>query len=203
MAAHLGLRSFVAAARCAPPPLLAALRSTTLSANSFSSSSRVGINSAGITCTRTLFTAAPVRAAVSIAAAPSLPPAAAVQPSQPPTRPFSIVGLLQATHRSLSSRQRRAPSLRNSANASSPTHFLTPYLRRLDRMPSDWIFWGVVGLNTFIFAVWYYAQETFRLRRDGWLYGFMVKNFLSAESNLREGRVWTLVTACFTHLTYG
>ncbi|KAF9560619.1 hypothetical protein EC968_006093 [Mortierella alpina] len=58
---------------------------------------------------------------------------------------------------------------------------------------------SIVAINIAVFATWQYAEENAKRFRDGRLYYFMYRNFTDTAQNLKEGRVWTLVTSAFSH----
>ncbi|KAK3808567.1 MAG: hypothetical protein J3Q66DRAFT_264365, partial [Benniella sp.] len=57
----------------------------------------------------------------------------------------------------------------------------------------------IVAINVMIFGTWQYAEGKAKRFQDGRLYLFMFKNFASSLTNLREGRLWTLLTSAFSH----
>ena len=73
--------------------------------------------------------------------------------------------------------------LRDLINSFSETHLL----------------FGLIGLNTGIFLLWQYAESSANRFRDAGLYNLMGKHFTSSVANLKQGRIWTLVTSCFSH----
>ncbi|KAI3617555.1 hypothetical protein CBS9595_003464 [Malassezia furfur] len=64
---------------------------------------------------------------------------------------------------------------------------------------SSTILFVLFGINAAVFGVWWYARDNATRYGDLRLYRFMMRNFTSGEPNLREGRWWTLLTACFSH----
>ncbi|KAI8596349.1 hypothetical protein EDD21DRAFT_312262 [Dissophora ornata] len=64
---------------------------------------------------------------------------------------------------------------------------------------SNKIVYSIVAINVAVFATWQYAEANAQRFRDGRLYHFMFRNFTDSVQNLREGRVWTLVTSAFSH----
>ncbi|KAG0263092.1 hypothetical protein BG011_009295 [Mortierella polycephala] len=64
---------------------------------------------------------------------------------------------------------------------------------------SNKVVYTIVAINVAVFATWQYAEESAKRFRDGRLYHFMLKNFTDSAQNLREGRIWTLVTSAFSH----
>ncbi|KAH7930312.1 rhomboid-domain-containing protein [Leucogyrophana mollusca] len=75
------------------------------------------------------------------------------------------------------------------------------------RSPFDWlnsingqvIFWGIIALNAGVFLAWQSAIATYRQTGDPSLLLFMRDNFLVNYKNVTSGRIWTLVTSCFSH----
>ncbi|KAF9953787.1 hypothetical protein BGZ70_000118 [Mortierella alpina] len=64
---------------------------------------------------------------------------------------------------------------------------------------SNKVVYSIVAINIAVFATWQYAEENAKRFRDGRLYYFMYRNFTDTAHNLKEGRVWTLVTSAFSH----
>ncbi|GJJ72612.1 rhomboid-like protein [Entomortierella parvispora] len=61
------------------------------------------------------------------------------------------------------------------------------------------VVYSIVAVNVAIFVVWQYAEGNATRFRDGRLLRFMFQNFSDSEQNLREGRIWTLLTSTFSH----
>lgn len=61
------------------------------------------------------------------------------------------------------------------------------------------LLYGLIGLNTGIYFLWQYAESSYTRFRDPALYNWMQKNFTTSVANLKQGRIWTLVTSCFSH----
>ncbi|KAL0076389.1 hypothetical protein J3Q64DRAFT_1647607 [Phycomyces blakesleeanus] len=58
---------------------------------------------------------------------------------------------------------------------------------------------GIIGINSAVFGMWYYANESARSFGDpSWLC-FMRRNFTASPEGIREGRIHTLFTACISH----
>lgn len=57
----------------------------------------------------------------------------------------------------------------------------------------------IVAVNVLVFGTWQYAEGKFERFQDGRLYLFMFRNFANSLTNLKEGRLWTLVTSAFSH----
>jgi membrane associated rhomboid family serine protease len=58
--------------------------------------------------------------------------------------------------------------------------------------------WTLIGLNVIVWACWLYAGVE-RVKGNPEVEAFMLRNFTATLTNLREGRVWTLITAGFSH----
>ncbi|SPO41861.1 related to PCP1 - mitochondrial serine protease [Pseudozyma flocculosa] len=83
--------------------------------------------------------------------------------------------------------------------SSSTPAFLAPLILRINRMPSSYLLNAVIALNALVFLAWMYADSSLRRYSDPRALLFMMKNFACGETNLAEGRWWTLVTSCFSH----
>ncbi|KAF8984564.1 hypothetical protein BGZ46_007677 [Entomortierella lignicola] len=57
----------------------------------------------------------------------------------------------------------------------------------------------IVAINVGVFLIWQYAEANARQFRDPKLLYFMFRNFTGSAQNLKEGRIWTLVTSAFSH----
>ncbi|PWN38401.1 rhomboid-domain-containing protein, partial [Meira miltonrushii] len=68
-------------------------------------------------------------------------------------------------------------------------------------VPSNFMFWFIMGLNVIVFGMWQLAISQAE-QGDPTLFFLMFKNFTSGLSNFFEGRYWTLLTACFSHKDY-
>jgi membrane associated rhomboid family serine protease len=64
---------------------------------------------------------------------------------------------------------------------------------------SNKVVYTIAAINVAIFGVWQYAEGNAKRFHDGRLYIFMYRNFSNSLQNLKEGRVWTLVTSAFSH----
>jgi membrane associated rhomboid family serine protease len=62
----------------------------------------------------------------------------------------------------------------------------------LDGMNPDQVIYGILGLNIGVFFMWQTA-ETSEKRR------FMVENFTTSYMHMTSGRLYTLLTAAFSH----
>lgn len=57
----------------------------------------------------------------------------------------------------------------------------------------------LIALNVVVFLLWQYGLQSWQRFRDPSLHNFLTKNFVLNEANIMAGRVWTLLTACFSH----
>ncbi|KAI0346922.1 rhomboid-domain-containing protein [Trametopsis cervina] len=64
--------------------------------------------------------------------------------------------------------------------------------------PSQAIIWGILGLNGLVYLAWQKATSDAQ-SGDPSLYIWLKQNFTNDLRNLREGRIWTLLTCCFSH----
>ncbi|BGP16302.1 hypothetical protein JCM10213_006459 [Rhodosporidiobolus nylandii] len=71
--------------------------------------------------------------------------------------------------------------------------------QRLDELPPVWIIGGLIGINVSVFLLWNYAQQVAQRFRDASLFRTMTRNFTVSWQNLSQGRIWTLLTSCFSH----
>ncbi|KZT12965.1 rhomboid-domain-containing protein [Laetiporus sulphureus 93-53] len=69
----------------------------------------------------------------------------------------------------------------------------------VDSVPHRWILWGILGLNGIVFVMWNAAVAQYKATGDPRQYLYMARNFLVSYENFSAGRLWTLVTACFSH----
>ncbi|KAK3068120.1 hypothetical protein LTR53_014554 [Teratosphaeriaceae sp. CCFEE 6253] len=67
-----------------------------------------------------------------------------------------------------------------------------PWGRQTSAIPAMWL---IIGLNTAVFAGWQYAKET----KDQRLTQRMYANFTLSWANVRDGRLWTVITSAFSH----
>ncbi|KAH9853736.1 hypothetical protein C2E23DRAFT_727964 [Lenzites betulinus] len=103
--------------------------------------------------------------------------------------------LAQATHRSGISRG--APP--GGGYGGGPHGPWQRFRARINAIPSNYIFWGIIGLNGVVFATWNLAWVKYKSTGDPSSYLWMRKQFTSSSENLHAGRWWTLVTSCFSH----
>ncbi|KAJ1989438.1 hypothetical protein EDC05_004696 [Coemansia umbellata] len=68
------------------------------------------------------------------------------------------------------------------------------------RLSPEGIVYTVIALNGAVFLVWGAADSRMKSLNDPGMKTWMIKNFTSMWVNLKEGRVWTLVTPAFSHI---
>ncbi|WVR05439.1 hypothetical protein IAU60_002455 [Kwoniella sp. DSM 27419] len=73
--------------------------------------------------------------------------------------------------------------------------------RRIDRIPTMTLVYGLIGINGGVFLLWQYALSSAQRFRDPTLFWFLQKNFVLNEANVFSGRVWTLITSAFSHMS--
>ncbi|KZT26933.1 rhomboid-domain-containing protein [Neolentinus lepideus HHB14362 ss-1] len=121
-------------------------------------------------------------------------PSAVSTPSRSISTPSKILQFVRtdawrATHRSSYGR------------APPPPRRRAPFSVRalIDSLPSGLFLWGILALNGGILLLWGYAHGMAREHRDfSWL-KWMHDNFLVSMRNVQEGRLWTVLTCCFSH----
>ncbi|OZJ01868.1 hypothetical protein BZG36_05432 [Bifiguratus adelaidae] len=75
--------------------------------------------------------------------------------------------------------------------------------RKIDDLPPGTVLWTLIGANTAVYLTWQYAVNSYSQFRDpSWL-SFMLNNFVLSDSNLRAGRLHTLITSFFSHRETG
>ncbi|CAA7260147.1 unnamed protein product [Cyclocybe aegerita] len=117
---------------------------------------------------------------------------------QPPVhKPRSQATRLLWFHRWLSTSSRS--SLRYHPPDSHPGQTQRRFLGFLDKIPQNVIFYGIIGLNSAVFFMWYMASQKYRLEGDPSAIYWMTNNFTDSWRNLASGRIWTPFTCCFSH----
>ncbi|KAG8755246.1 hypothetical protein FRC14_004225 [Serendipita sp. 396] len=74
----------------------------------------------------------------------------------------------------------------------------TPIRGRLDRINGNWLVYGIIGINVGVWVAFLAARasyETGDARPLRWLFN----NMTCSAENLKQGRVWTLITSAFAH----
>lgn len=83
-------------------------------------------------------------------------------------------------------------------NNASSYSFMNRFRFFFDRIPGDWLVYGIMGTNVLIFFCFGVAETAFK-NGDPQLLKWMYENFTSSAENIRQGRLWTLVTSAFAH----
>ncbi|KAG0310858.1 hypothetical protein BGZ99_010512 [Dissophora globulifera] len=96
-------------------------------------------------------------------------------------------------------RHQQQPLYQTRGFASGGSNALQRFTGSFSLNSSNKIVYTILGINWVVFAVWQYAEANAQRFRDGRLYYFMFRNFTDSAQNLREGRIWTLLTAAFSH----
>ncbi|KAI8326115.1 rhomboid-domain-containing protein, partial [Martensiomyces pterosporus] len=60
--------------------------------------------------------------------------------------------------------------------------------------------YAIIGLNGVVFLLWKSGQERMNSFHDSKMMAWMMRNFTAMWVNLKEGRIWTLVTPAFSHI---
>ncbi|KAH0839677.1 hypothetical protein J3R83DRAFT_598 [Lanmaoa asiatica] len=122
-----------------------------------------------------------------------------------PSLHFTRTPLLNATHRDFGRFRGSSSSWRR-----------PPRLDWLDSLDSKLIFYAVIAVNAGVYLTWALAMQTYvrhththpmldlpitqRTTGDGTLLRFMLDNFRVDMRNVTSGRIWTLLTSCFSHM---
>ncbi|KAF7313655.1 TKL/TKL-ccin protein kinase [Mycena chlorophos] len=69
----------------------------------------------------------------------------------------------------------------------------------LDDIPTNTVFWSIIGINGAVFGLSWWARQKLVVERDPTWMRWLQDNFYLSWKNLQAGRVWTLVTSMFTH----
>ncbi|KAI0751388.1 hypothetical protein C8Q80DRAFT_1309134 [Daedaleopsis nitida] len=101
-----------------------------------------------------------------------------------------------ATHRSGIGRTSRGGGYQGGGGSQGPWQ---SFRDRINSIPHNYIFWGIIGLNGAVYAVWNLAWVQYKSTGDPSSYMWMRHNFVSSAENLEAGRWYTLLTACFSH----
>ncbi|KAJ7095184.1 hypothetical protein B0H15DRAFT_828427 [Mycena belliarum] len=102
--------------------------------------------------------------------------------------------------------RRAAPlqCLRKTFSSSSSRRSYRPgYFRFLDDIPQDNILWGIIALNSCVFAISWWAKKKLEVERNASLYKWMMNNFTTSWRNLSAGRIWSLFASTFAHNDIG
>lgn len=93
-------------------------------------------------------------------------------------------------------------SSRKARPSNSPSAFRRGYSSlgaRIDRIDSDKLVYGILGINVAVFGCIQFALMERNPAKRHKIHQFIRDNLAFSNLNLKMGRVWTLVTAGFTH----
>ncbi|KAJ7591295.1 hypothetical protein C8J56DRAFT_558820 [Mycena floridula] len=65
----------------------------------------------------------------------------------------------------------------------------------------EYVFWTIVGVNGAVFCAWRASIVQVEVQRDPRLFQFLKDNFTVSWHNVSSGRVWTLFTHAFSHMS--
>ncbi|KAG1753828.1 uncharacterized protein EDB91DRAFT_1234210 [Suillus paluster] len=128
----------------------------------------------------------------------------------PQLKPFSTFASLRTPATTVSSLPVSLPSILQFVrtqlrNATHRDVFRSGYRRPprrpnwLDSINGNVIFVAIIAINAGVFLLWQGAKSTYQTTRDPTLLIFLRNNFLVNWNNITSGRVWTLITSCFSH----
>ncbi|SCV72251.1 BQ2448_4945 [Microbotryum intermedium] len=109
-----------------------------------------------------------------------------------------------------------SPILRRLLHSSCPSHGPRSYypssqqpsrspprssslVRRLNSFSPNTILYALIALNLAVFLAWQYAHQVYQQYRDPSLLSNLQNNFTTSWRNITQGRVWCLLTSCFSH----
>ncbi|EJD01069.1 rhomboid-domain-containing protein [Fomitiporia mediterranea MF3/22] len=76
------------------------------------------------------------------------------------------------------------------------------FRRWFDQFPSEFIVWGIIGINGVVFLAWQYAIDRAK-NGDPSLLIIMSRNVQNSWRNIREGRLWSIIGSTFSHNNAG
>ncbi|RDB23288.1 RHOMBOID-like protein 12, mitochondrial [Hypsizygus marmoreus] len=74
-----------------------------------------------------------------------------------------------------------------------------PFLGFLDRISENALFWGIITINGVVFVMWTMSTQRLKIDKNPYSYQWMINNFSSSWRNFSSGRIWTMITSCFSH----
>ncbi|KAF9008683.1 hypothetical protein BDQ17DRAFT_1236370, partial [Cyathus striatus] len=86
------------------------------------------------------------------------------------------------------------------AHPKPPSQQSRPVFSFLDNIPLNVIFYGIIGTNVVVFAMWHMASQKAKLNNDASSLIWMYQNFTNSWRNISSGRLWTVLTSCFSHM---
>ncbi|KAJ3521380.1 hypothetical protein NM688_g9023 [Phlebia brevispora] len=115
-----------------------------------------------------------------------------VAPKSPSILQFISSSVWRATHRS-------GGSSRNGFRPPRPRGPWQRFRDAFNSIPNNVIFWSIMVINGCVYMSWQFAHAQYTGARDPSYILWMRDNFTTSMENFRAGRLWTLVTACFSH----
>jgi len=73
-----------------------------------------------------------------------------------------------------------------------------PFKRWFNNLPGQYVVYGILAINGVVYVGWMYARDMFRAGQPE-MYIQMCKNVLLSWQNIKEGRIWTIITSTFSH----
>ncbi|KAF7776387.1 hypothetical protein Agabi119p4_4780 [Agaricus bisporus var. burnettii] len=73
----------------------------------------------------------------------------------------------------------------------------------LDNIPHNYVFWGIIGANGAVFCLWQAARGRAQMEKDPSALVWMNQNFTNSVNNLKDGRLWTVISSAFSHQDVG
>ncbi|BGP24724.1 rhomboid family protein [Rhodotorula toruloides] len=114
-------------------------------------------------------------------------------------RPFASSAIVRGPRSYYGGPSRGRPGYDRSNNWQWQNERAPTWRDRLNSVPPMWVVGALIALNLAVFAAWKYGYELARRFRDiSWL-RFLQDNFTVSWHNFTQGRVWTLLTATFSH----
>ncbi|KAI0049583.1 rhomboid-domain-containing protein [Auriscalpium vulgare] len=108
---------------------------------------------------------------------------------------FSRSSILAATHRDLGPVPSFASKLAKQQRPGPWRRFTGP----INRIPPDLLFYGIIAVNVTVFSIWSYSTVKYRMQGVPDLIHWMHNNFTVSWRNIKQGRLWTILTSCFSH----
>ncbi|KAK4056640.1 hypothetical protein OIO90_002192 [Microbotryomycetes sp. JL221] len=124
-------------------------------------------------------------------------PTSSVTTSNPVAEPLNVIKRLMST--SQSTRGPRSYYKSGSTGRSGGNRRRGRVFESINRLSPNLILYTIMGLNVIVFLLWSYAKSVYVQFRDSSWLRFMTNHFTCSMRNLEQGRIWTLLTSCFSH----
>ncbi|KDE09358.1 hypothetical protein MVLG_00672 [Microbotryum lychnidis-dioicae p1A1 Lamole] len=115
--------------------------------------------------------------------------------SSPPHAPSPILRRLLHSSRTSHGPRSYYPSLQSPRSQPRSSSLVA----RLNSFSPNTILYALVALNVAVFLAWQYAHQVYQQYRDPSLLRSLQNNFTTSWRNITQGRVWCLLTSCFSH----